>query len=171
MKQHLVAIQIATASELSAEAVADLVTQIIQHGQQHVTGKSLISAAGLEIGKVAPLNAIDAPVKHWGAYEVQGTVDTHRMLTELSGSGQVRATLYSLDEAREDETIAAMVEVNTDPINGVDHLPCVHVSFDDDENAVSMFKHGNRILVRPDTGVTLDPAGKGMYWLSGVNRG
>lgn len=70
--------------------------------------------------------------------------------------GQAYITVGAL-EGDLDDMLSVTMEVNTNPLNGIDHVPCAHVHFDGDNLAVSLFKIGNKILVRPETGVTVEP--------------
>jgi len=54
-----------------------------------------------------------------------------------------------------DDMISVVAEVNTNPVTGTDEVPCVHVSFDDDAMAFSLFKVGDKILLRLENDVTL----------------
>lgn len=96
------------------------------------------------------------PVKYWGAYGVEGTVDTHQfdLIDQREPHGQAYITVGAL-EGNLDDMLSVTMEVNTNPLNGVDHVPCAHVHFDDDAMAVSLFKIGNKILVRPETNVSI----------------
>lgn len=96
-------------------------------------------------------------VRHWEAYQTEGTVDTHQfdIDDQRETSGQIYADIGSL-EGNLDDLMATTMEVNTNPLNGIDHVPCVHVNFDGDNLAVSLFKVDGNILVRPERDVTIE---------------
>lgn len=99
-------------------------------------------------------------VKHWSCYlseyETSLTQLTHQfdMDDQRKTNGQVYLDLGAI-EGNLDDMMCVTMEVNTDPLNGIDHVPCAHVHFDGDNLAVSLFKIGNKILVRPETGVSI----------------
>jgi len=103
-------------------------------------------------------------VKHFGAYECEETVMTHQLDVEdhRERSGQVRVTLGELD-GDIDDFMSLLVEVGADPIKGIDQAPCVHLHRDDDELAISLFKMGSKIILRPETGLQVKAIGSGMY--------
>jgi len=47
------------------------------------------------------------------------------------------------------------MEVGTNPVNGIDQVPCAHIHFDSDALAFSLYRVGNGIVLRPEVGVTL----------------
>ena len=100
----------------------------------------------------AKLNPASVPVKHWDAYQVPDTVMTHQFDIEdqRKQNGQAFITVGAL-EGNPDDLLSVTMEVNTHPLNGLEHLPCIHVHFDGDNMAVSLFKVGDRILMRPET--------------------
>lgn len=95
-------------------------------------------------------------VKHWESYEDNEAPAQHQIDVQdmRATSGQVYVTAGSIDGKTED-MISAVAEINTSPANGVDHVPCLHVSFDADALAFSAFKVGDRILLRLEEGVSL----------------
>ena len=46
-------------------------------------------------------------------------------------------------------------QVGTNPVNGIDQVPCAHIHFDSDALAFSLYRVGNGIVLRPEVGVTL----------------
>lgn len=96
------------------------------------------------------------PVRHWDAYNAEGTVNSHQFNIDdqRQASGQAYVTVGAL-EGDLDDMISVTMEVNTNPLNGIDHVPCAHVHFDGDNLAFSLFKIGNRILMRPENEVRL----------------
>ena len=60
------------------------------------------------------------------------------------------------------------MEVNSSPLGDATDVPCAHVHFDSDALAFSLFKIGNRVLMRPENGVTIEPfqhGGDRMFWI------
>lgn len=103
------------------------------------------------------------PVKHWGCYNVDGTVFTHQIdITDVRRTeGQVYVTVGSPEGHLDEEMISATFEINTDPRFGIEqvgsvHVPCVHIHFDGDNLAFSLFKIGEKILLRPETDVKIE---------------
>lgn len=167
-KQINLTIPVTTNAEVTEEQVAKLVRMLIDAGladaQKTVEDEDLCSeqaalALDLNIGSPAILPVeTTVPVKHWGAYDVDGTVDTHQFYVDdaRQNSGQAYLRIAAMDEAS--DMIGVKAEVNTNPLDGLGHAPCLHVHFEDDSLAVSLFKIGNKILVRPETGVSVSPA-------------
>lgn len=97
-------------------------------------------------------------VRYWDCYGNPSCVNTHQMdiADQRQTNGQLYVDLGAL-EGNLDDLLSVTLEVNTNPLNGIDHVPCAHIHFDADSMAVSLFKIGNRILVRPETEVSIDP--------------
>ena len=64
------------------------------------------------------------------------------------------------------------MEVGTNPLNGLDQVACAHVHFDGDSLAMSLFKIGDKILMRPETDVSIRPfyqevngRSEQLYWI------
>jgi hypothetical protein len=105
-------------------------------------------------------------VKHCENYEANNTdAFTHQVDIEdrLSINGQINLTLGAL-EGGLDDMISVTAEVNTNPENGVDQVPCLHVHYNDNELAFSAFKLNDKIALRLEAGVTItevdSPEGK-----------
>lgn len=114
------------------------------------------------------------PVKYWDTYGTVDTAETHRIdvTDRRRASGQVLVDVGAI-EGKIDDVLCLTVEVNTSPIEAVDHVGCVHVHFDGDNLAMSLFKIGERILVRPEAGVTLsafvhhgETSGEKLFWVA-----
>lgn len=127
-----------------------------------------VAAATLGFRNRHAMNGIDVksqesgkssvPVKHWNCCGSEHqTSDTHQFDVDdqRRTGGQMYLDLGSL-EGNLDDLLAVTMEVNTNPLNGVDHVPCAHIHFDGDNLAVSLFKIGNKILVRPETGIAIE---------------
>jgi hypothetical protein len=99
-------------------------------------------------------------VRHWDCYGGEHeTANTHQFDVDdqRKTNGQMYVDVGAI-ESNLDDMLCLTMEVNTNPLNGVDHVPCVHVSFDGDNLAVSLFKIGNKILLRPETDVSISKA-------------
>jgi hypothetical protein len=87
--------------------------------------------------------------------------ETHQLdiVDQRQGRGQVRLVLGAL-EGKTDDLLEVAVEVGTNPFDTNEAVPCAHVHLDTDEPVVSLYKLGDRILVRPnaDVDVTVDHA-------------
>lgn len=97
-------------------------------------------------------------VKHWGCYGLDGTELTHQIDVDDQrvSNGQVYLTVGAL-EGDLDEMLSVIAEVNTNPLTGLEHLPCLNISFDGDNKAFRLFKLNDKILLQNDTGVSLTP--------------
>jgi hypothetical protein len=106
------------------------------------------------------------PVKHWECYGANGTsAFTHQVDIDDQrvSNGQLYLTVGALG-GDADDLLSATAEVNTNPENGVDQVPCLHIHFDSDALAFSAFKVNDKILLRLEAGVSIDafdsPAGR-----------
>lgn len=121
---------------------------------------------------VATLEETSVNVKYWDAYNVEGTELTHQfdLADQRRTTGQAYITVGALEGGARQGSCRLSHAAN--PLNGIDHVPCAHVHFDGDSLAVSLFKIGNKILVRPETGVSIDSVfekvngfGETLYWI------
>ena len=115
-------------------------------------------------------------VHHWNGYGASPPLEcvhTHEMelVDQRAVNGQVYLTTATIGGKLED-MLCITAEVNTNPLNGIDAVPCVHVHFDDSGLAFSLFKVGDRILLVQENGVRLDGftrrAGSGfeqLFWV------
>jgi hypothetical protein len=101
-------------------------------------------------------------VKRWNLYHDDSLEDgeehynSHVM--KLDDQREIKGQLYIDIQGlqNDDEDIMSVIaEINTDPRTKNGNVPCVHVHFNDDQLAVSLFKIGHRILVRPETDVEI----------------
>lgn len=110
-------------------------------------------------------------VKHWNCYGLDSTVMTHQIDIDDQRvtTGQVYLAVGAL-EGDVDEMLSVIAEVNTNPLTGIEQLPCLHVGFDSDATAFSLFKLKDKILLRNDTGVCLTPlAQSSVSYPAGMN--
>ena len=67
----------------------------------------------------------ETQVKHWEAYGIEGTGNTHQfdIDDQRSGSGQAYVTVGAL-EGDLDDMLSVTMEVGTNPLNGLDQVAC-----------------------------------------------
>ncbi|WP_157497249.1 hypothetical protein [Diaphorobacter sp. J5-51] len=105
-------------------------------------------------------SSTNAPVKYWSSYGVEGTTaHTHQMdLSDLRESnGQIDVWCAGI-EGKPDDHIRVVTEIGTNPINGIDRVPSVRISFDYENLAFALFKVGNKIVLNPEYGVRVSAA-------------
>lgn len=97
-------------------------------------------------------------VRHPGCYGIDGTRNTHQISIDDQRltSGQILVDIGCID-GMPDDLLCVTAEVGTHPENSVEQLPCVHVNFDADNLALSIFKSGDALIVRMEEGVSLTP--------------
>lgn len=95
-------------------------------------------------------------VMYWDCYGQDGMAMTHQIDIDDQrlSNGQVYLTVGAI-EGDPDDMLSVVAEVNTNPLTGVEHLPCVHVNFDGDGMAFSLFKLNDKILLRTETDVAV----------------
>ncbi|MDD2744494.1 MAG: hypothetical protein PHV02_19725 [Rhodocyclaceae bacterium] len=183
MKNFNLSISVSTNADVTGKQVADILKRLIDAGLSDAqdtveSGEGDLASAALatDLNISAPVvikQETSVKVKHWGAYHVEGTVDTHQfdIADQRETNGQAYITVGAL-EGSDDDLLSVTMEINTSPLNGIDHVPCAHVHFDGDSVAVSLFKIGNKILVRPETEVSIEPFfqnvngfGEQLYWI------
>ena len=103
-------------------------------------------------------------VKHWSCYGLDGTRLTHQLdlVDNRETSGQVDVW-FGCSEGHVDDYLGITMEINTDPISGLDHVPSAHIEFDSDNRACSVFKRGERILLCLEEGVQIVREGEHLY--------
>lgn len=162
-KQFNFSISVKTKADVTGELVQQIVNRLIETGVSDA--HTIRSCEGdLESAELVVKLSISSPrlipketsvaVKHWDAYCVEGTVDTHQFDIEdlRSTSGQAHITVGAL-EGHLDDMLSVTMEVNADPLNPIDHVPCAHVHIDSDSLAFSLFKIDDKILMRPGTNI------------------
>ena len=97
------------------------------------------------------------PVKYWDAYGDDAAPMTHNLeiVDQRQSNGQAFITLANAN-GDENDMLSMTAEINTNPLDDKSAVCCVHVHFDDDALAVSLFKVGDRILVRPERDVQIE---------------
>lgn len=105
-----------------------------------------------------PVSESDSvPVKYWDHYDDSTLPMTHQIdITDQRESNGQLFVDVGVQDGDLDEMICVALEVNRNPLTNKDDVPCAHVSFDGDNMAFSMFKIGDRILIRPETDVRFE---------------
>lgn len=98
------------------------------------------------------------PVKHWDQYHDDSAAWTHQidLVDQRMSNGQLYVTVGAR-EGEMDDLMSATAEVSSNPLNPVDAVPCIHVHFDGDNLAFSLFKTNDQIILRPEKDVSLSP--------------
>lgn len=113
---------------------------------------ALISPQEADVSGSLP---VSVPVKHWAAYDSGDVEATHMMDVEdhRQHSGQVYLSAGQR-EGDLDQMLSVTMEIASNPLNGIDQVPCAHIHFDADALAFSAFRLGSGIVLRPEVGVT-----------------
>lgn len=107
------------------------------------------------------VNESQVEVEHWDSrsYGGEGTdgaggeVFILGTLDRRGASGQFDVTMAPAD-GDTDDLLYAMFEVNRLP-GSKDDSQCLHIHFDSENLAMSVFKQGNKFILRPENGVTV----------------
>lgn len=106
-------------------------------------------------------NESKVEVEHWdsrcyggeGAHGAGGISFVVGTLDRRETSGQLDVTMGQM-EGDVDDLLYAMFEVNRLP-GSKDDTQCLHIHFDSENLAMSVFKQGNKFILRPENGVTV----------------
>jgi hypothetical protein len=101
------------------------------------------------------------PVRIWDAYELEEgatAVDTHsfEIRDQRQNSGQARLIVTAQAASPEPDLLDVLLEVQASPFNAAAYVPVAHVHVDMDDPVISILKLGDKLLVRPNTGVRLE---------------
>ena len=99
-------------------------------------------------------------VFHWDSVRYSGNLDTaDHFLMEVTAQRKKHGRMF-VDIAAEsgdvDDMMSVSLEISRLPGSKTD-VQCMHVSFDTDSMAFSLFKQGDRYILRPESGVSLRP--------------
>lgn len=99
-------------------------------------------------------------VFHWNSVRYCGDLDTtDHFLMEVTDQRKDHGRMF-VDVAAEsgnvDDMMSVSLEINRLPGSKTD-VQCMHVAFDADNMAFSLFKQGDRYILRPEKGVGLRP--------------
>lgn len=112
--------------------------------------------------KIAPDHMSSTLIRNWKYYfeETASSTfeNTHQIDIEdhSTSSGQVYVTIGATD-GNLDDLLSVTMEVNCNPLTGIEDVPCAHIYFDADALAFKMFKIGDKILIEPESSVTFTP--------------
>ena len=163
MKNVEFKIVISTNADISAERIAELLKKTVDAGLEDARQTIWSGEGNVEEAELATSLTISSPVmigtetnvevRHWDCYG-ESSPNTHLfdITDQRKTNGKVFASLGAI-EGHLDDMIAVTMEVNSNPLNGIDHVPCVHVHFDDSNLAFSLFKISDKILLSPENGV------------------
>lgn len=99
------------------------------------------------------------PVRSWDAYDPEdGVVRNNTHSFEISDARQFdgQARLIVSAQANPEDLLDVLLEVQASPFNPVAHVPVAQVHVDMDDPVVSVFKLDDTLLIRPNTGVSLE---------------
>lgn len=101
------------------------------------------------------------PVAHWDDYHYKSNRPVDKTFTfdiddQRESHGQVFFDVGVL-EGNLDEVICVTAEVNTNPLTGIEDVPCIHVAFDGSNMALHLYKVNGKIILTPETGVRVRP--------------
>ncbi len=125
-----------------------------------------ISQSRPSINQVVDHSTSTVSIKHWNCYGAPYPTElTHRatVTDSRAESGQCRVVLAS----RDDETNAfdVLAEINTSPVDGLLHAPCIHLTATDDLIA-SVYQIGPQLMLRLELDVSLVPTAiPGVFWI------
>lgn len=164
-KQFNLMISVTTNADVDEEKAAKLLRMLVDAGladaQKTVEDDDLCSkdaelALDLNIGVPVVLQReTTVPVKHWDGYGDKDAAMTHQFLVDDTRKESGQAYLSIAANGEEIDTIGVKAEVNTNPLDESRAAPCLHVHFEDDSLAVSLFKIDNKILMRTENGVSI----------------
>lgn len=182
-KEFKLGVAISTNADVTGEQVEAIFRRLIDAGLADAQNTIQSGEGDLELAELATNLNISAPVitpqdtsvkvKYWDAYNEDGTLPTHQfdISDQRETNGQAFVTVGSL-EGSLDDMLSVTMEVNANPLTGIEHVPCAHVHFDNDSLAVSLFKIGDKILVRPEVDVSINPCrqkvngiSETLYWI------
>jgi len=101
------------------------------------------------------------PVRIWEAYDLEDgatPIDTHsfEICDQRQNNGQARLIVTAQAASPEPDLLDVLLEVQASPFNAAAHVPVAHVHVDMDDPVVTILKLGDKLLVRPNTGVRLE---------------
>lgn len=180
MSQTTFNVVVSTPSENKAFS-SEVLKAVIEHGiaamsksKGHVPDEVLAAANSIQVtvSERAPTET-SVHAKNWDAYANPEAPLTHQIDIDdqRSSNGQVFLTVGAL-EGSFDDMLSITAEVNSNPLSKEDDAPCMHVHFDADALAMSLFKVGDKILCRPESGVgfesftlTINGVSERLYWI------
>lgn len=134
---------------------AEFVRQVVKHVEGLPAGSNAsFNKPGQQAEPFPILKSV--PVKHWEGYQEKEAPLSHQIDIDDQrlSNGKLYFTVAAL-EGHLDNLMSVTAEVNTNPQNEAEHLPCLHVHFNEDVLAFTAFKVYDKILLRPENGVVL----------------
>jgi hypothetical protein len=180
-QRFYLSVPVTTRAEVSGEQAATILARLIDAGLASTQDMIEAGKGDFELTRLATDLDIGMPVvmhretgigvKCWDAYHTEGVANSHwfDIGDQRETCGQAYMAIRTLED-RLNDILSVTMEINTSPMDNSDHLPCVHVHFDNDSLAMSLFKIGGRILVRPEAGTSIQSMnvngyGEKLYWL------
>lgn len=173
-RELTIEVKVKAPSDVPDSMVAHLVSMLLDVGMADAVAtaedadncgdaaKFAEEAVKLEIGTCRPKDSPTAEmIGYWDGihYHEGGDRDTEGLAFECEirdmrrESGQVTVDIAP-ESGNPDDGLYAAFEINR--LNGSkDECPCLHVAFDHDNMALSMFKQGDKFILRPETGVEI----------------
>lgn len=100
------------------------------------------------------------PVSHWHGTEYRGEEPTgERFLMEVVDKRKQSGQLFvdvGAEDGDIDDILTASFEISNLPGSRT-HTQAMHLHFNDDEMAMTVFKQGGKYILRPETNVTIVP--------------
>jgi hypothetical protein len=108
----------------------------------------------------------EVPVRHWDEYfwDANGPIhsdeNTHvfAINDRRKSKGIAQLAIGTPDTQEGSDLLDVMMEVGTSPLDNTSHVPTMHVNLRGDAQLASLYRIGNRVLVMPNTGVTVTPS-------------
>lgn len=175
-RELTIEVKVKAPSDVPDSMVAHLVSMLLDVGMADAVAtaedadncgdaaKFAEEAVKLEIGTCRPKDAPTAEmIGYWDGihYHEGGDRDTEGLAFKCEirdmrrTNGQVTVDIVP-ESGSPDDGLYTTFEINR--LNGSkDECPCLHVAFDHDNMALSLFKQGDKFILRPETGVDLVP--------------
>lgn len=100
------------------------------------------------------------PVSHWGSTDYQGEIPAgDRFLMEVVDKREQCGQLYidvGAEDGDTDDILTASFEISNLPGSRT-HTQAMHLHFNDNAMAMTVFKQGDKYILRPETNVTILP--------------
>lgn len=164
--QCTLTIPITTRADVTAQQVATLVQNLIDIGLADAAATiaagegdlaSAELATDLNIGAPQVLDGdTSVPVKHWAAYADPDSAHTHGF--DIADNRRILGqALMSIGTLGGDPTLSIGMEIATNPLDDLEQVPSAIVHFDEGSVAMAVYRIGNRLLLRPEVAVTVQP--------------
>jgi hypothetical protein len=100
------------------------------------------------------------PVSHWGSTDYRGEIPAgDRFLMEVVDKREQCGQLYidvGAEDGDTDDILTASFEISNLPGSRT-HTQAMHLHFNDNAMAMTVFKQGDKYILRPETNVTILP--------------